>query len=146
MLAVTGQLDRVAWFHSAQRHDIHLILSMAAIAVLAGLCWIANSQLATWQQEIPAYVLSVLHIAAMALVLHRAPWSPAARAAGLLAFGMVLPALMPTLRPLLDASPAFHDPHLPRAVTALAPILALIVFAFALPRPSDCTQVRTAIL
>ena len=143
-LAVSGQLERVAWFHSAKSRAAVWIVALASLASLTALGRIAQSPHDVWQRDTFVQALGLLHLGAIALVLHRTRWSPSARAAGLLMLGLFIPALAPTLRPLLDASPSFRDPHLTRLSTALAPILSLIVLAYALPARSPSSAPRSA--
>lgn len=112
--------------------------------MIGALARAAVSPLDAWPNAAHHPILGIVHIAALALVVRRTPWNPAARAAGLLFLTLVVPALVPTLRPLLDASPLFHAEHFPGLSTALAPILSLIVFAYALPGRHSSSVAGTA--
>lgn len=80
-----------------------------------------------------AAVLGCLHLAAIALLASRIPGSSGARCLAFVILAGPVPALVPLLRPLLDASPSFHAEHFPPWSEAFAPILTLIVLALAVP-------------
>jgi hypothetical protein len=82
---------------------------------------------------------SFAHLAALAFLARRTPGSAAARTMTYLFLATALPALIPSLRPLLDASPAFHAELFARPAGTWAPILTLVLIGLALPELPSLT-------
>lgn len=127
---VSSGLERASWSRPVAHQDGLLLLSVMVVsATISVLAQLRHSEHA----PTTAALFGCAHLAALALVFRRVPLHPASRTLVFLASATALPALVPGLRPLLDASPSFRAEHFPRWGEALAPILSLIVIAIALP-------------
>jgi len=103
-----------------------------------------------WTSSGPAFSSSAalaigfgaLHLGLLGALAVRLTNQPGAATALFVLGTLVLPALLPAVRPLLDAAPSFHSASFPRSSTALAPILTLAVIVLALPPRSIAATLR----
>ncbi len=132
-LFVLSGVERAAWSRRSTRQDLLLLLGVGAACATPTLGLQLTQMTLDTDVFEPAGLVGCAHLAGLALVIRRLPLNPAARALVFLGSATAVPALFPTLRPLLDASPSFHAEHFSPWFEALAPILSLIVIAIALP-------------
>lgn len=132
---VLGGLERATASRPTGEGDRILVLSSSGAALLA--VFALQGVHGSWVEPTfgAASLLGCAHLAALAVVVRRIPWAPGPRSIAFVLLATAVPALVPTLRPLLDASPSFHDGHFPGWIAAFAPILTLAMFAVALPSP-----------
>lgn len=140
-LFVLSGVECAAWSRPSARQDLLLLLSVGAACATSTLGLQLAERASVTDAPGPAGLVGCAHLAALALVTRRLPLNPAARALVFLGSATAVPALLPTLRPLLDASPSFHAEHFSPWIEALAPILSLIVIAIALPSRARHTLV-----
>jgi hypothetical protein len=132
-LHVCARAERTTWSRGAGYRDGLLALSIAILFVILT----ASTQLASASPlegtPIRSTAVGFAHLAALAFVARRTPGSAPARTVTYLFLATALPALIPPLRPLLDASPAFHAELFARPAGTWAPILTLVLTGLALP-------------
>lgn len=134
-LTALSSVERAAWPRPSRSLDVaHFgtslgasLVGVIALQAAAGLAPDDGFGLVT--------LLGCAHLAALGLVARRVPGGAVVRAVSLFAAAIVVPALVPSLRPVLDASPSFHGGLFPGCIAAVAPIFSLIVIASALPSP-----------
>lgn len=134
-VGVLGGVQRATASRPTAEGDRILVLSALGAALLAVLA--LQCVHGTWVEPSfgVANLLGCAQLAVLAVVVRRIPWAPGPRSFAFVLLATAVPALIPTLRPLLDASPSFHDGHFPGWIGAIAPILTLAMFAVALPSP-----------
>ena len=132
-LLVCARAERATWSREPGYRDGLLALSIAGVgAILITTTHLARATLldVPWTTSM---AVGFAHLAALAFVARRTPGSASARTVTYLFLATALPALLPPLRPLLDASPAFHAGLFARPTGTWAPILTLVLTGLALP-------------
>jgi hypothetical protein len=132
-LHVCTQTERAAWARGTGYRDGLLIVSCAVVFVLLNTSMhLTNGGLLdlAWTNTVGR---SFAHLTALAFLARRTPGSAAARTAAFFFLATALPALIPSLRPLLDASPSFHPGLFARPAATWAPILTLVLTGLAIP-------------
>lgn len=118
---------RPTWELDLLRVSSAVLLALGACALAIGLRWWIGDR------ALPALpVVGCCHLASLAQVTSRLPTSAGARALAFVLAATAIPALLPALRPWLDASPSFQPGYFPRSFAAVAPILTLAVLSVAL--------------
>lgn len=136
-------LDHTAWhLGEGGRAGVFLtssVLELALLLLVAGL-------LARWMGHVlPASSLvGILQLAAVALLVARLALRPSTAVTTFFVLVWVVPSLIPALQPMLDARRCFHPGGFPGWIGALAPILALVFVALALPARARSSSETTS--
>lgn len=128
-----SDVERALWPRPRARCDLGLVVLAtigALLPVLALRLAVGTSPGSDFGGQL---LLGSLHLGLLALVAQRLPLGTVGRCLAFLMSATVVPALLPVLRPLLDAAPSFQAGHFPGWSEAIAPILTLTVIALALP-------------
>lgn len=131
-----------AWGWSSRRQLTQILAPVGVATLVFALVevWRSTSHM-TWLVTV-ATALGALHLGLLATLAVRLTTRPGASTALFVLAALVLPALLPSLRPLLDAAPSFHSASFPRSSAVLTPILTLAVIVLALPPCSITATLR----
>ncbi len=125
----SARVEPVLWSRPTSAIDPTLLTTLVLVAGPYAL----SLALTRPAGELPERGVGLAQWVVIALLAARLPARAALRPVFFVLLAIVIPAFLPILRPLFDASPSFHGSSLARPVVTLASITALVVLLYALP-------------